>query len=434
MKSYQNRRSGKAILGLGLVAGIAVAPALATAASLEMGLQLRYRGEADTRDFNDDTGTDVVNSQRTRLNAKVDHERYHAFLQIQDVRVWGEENDTLTDASADGLDMHQAFFKVDDVFGTGFGVQVGRQEINFADERLVGAVDWTQNARSLDGIVLSRAFGDQGVVIPFLLQLRENDAIGAGGSLRQANPNVDEGADNDMWAAGFHSIWNVAEGQSFQPHVYFLRDGMTNLNLYTVGFYYQGKAGDVSYDFTADWQTGDMGSVDINAYLLAANVGFQSGPIMVGLGVDYLSGDDDANDNDVKSFNTLLATNHKFYGYMDYFTNFGGTSDDVKGLGLIDGHIKGWYTIDGPTKVGVDAHYFMTAEDTASTGADVRLAGEDTLGTELDLGFKTKSGPLDIYAGYSVFFQDDAMEARFNSANNDDIAHWAFVMASIAFP
>ncbi|MGD2064107.1 MAG: alginate export family protein [Nitrospirota bacterium] len=429
MKNLQTTLTGKAIVGLGLVAGLILAPAIATAASLEMGLQLRYRGEADARDFNDDTGTDVVNSQRTRLNAKVDHERYHAFLQVQDVRVWGEEDDTLTDASAEGLDMHQAFFKVDDVFDTGIGVQVGRQEINFADQRLIGAVNWTQNARSLDGIVLSRAIGDQGVVIPFLLQLNEEDAIGFGGDLRQANPNVDEGEDEDMWTAGFHSAWTVAEDQTFQPHVYYVRDGMTNLNLYTLGFYYDGKAGDVSYDFTADWQTGDMGDVDISAYLVAANVGFQTGDVVVGAGIDYLSGDDDSSDSDVESFNTLLATNHRFYGYMDYFTNFGSTGDDVKGLGLIDYHAKAWYTFGGPTKAGVDAHYFTTAEDDKA-----RLDGEDALGTELDFGFKTKSGPLDIYAGYSVFFQDEAMEARFDHANNDDIGHWAFVMASINFP
>jgi hypothetical protein len=437
MRILQSTVNGMAIVGLGLATGIAALPAPATAASLDMGLQLRYRGEVDMRDFNEDTSEDIVNSQRTRLNAKVDQDRYHVFLQIQDVRVWGEEDDTLTDASADGLDMHQAYFKIDDVFGTGVGVQVGRQEINFADQRLVGAVDWTQNARSLDGFVLSRAFGDQGVVIPFLLQLKEKDAIAAGGSLRQANPNVDEGEDQDMWAAGFHSVWNVSENNAIQPHVYYVRDGASNLNLYTLGFYYDGKAGDVSYDFTADWQTGDMGDIDISAYLVAANVGFQSGPLFVGAGIDYLSGDDDANDNDVNSFNTLLATNHKFYGYMDYFTNFGSTSDDVKGLGLIDYHAKAWYTFGGSTKAGIDAHYFTTAE-TADSASDTRLGGDDKLGTELDLGFKTKSGPLDIYAGYSVFFEDDAMEARFHgttgSDNNEDIGHWAFVMASINFP
>jgi hypothetical protein len=450
MKNFHNTSAGKALVGLGLVAGLVAAPAIATAASLDMGLQLRYRGEVDMRDFDEDTSEDIVNSQRTRLNAKVDHERYHAFLQIQDVRVWGEEDEggdpTLTDASADGLDMHQAFFKVDDVFGSGIGVQVGRQEINFADERLVGAVDWTQNARSLDGFVFSKAFGDTGVVVPFILQLREDDDAGKGAGLRQADVGTDEGEDNDLWAAGFHSIWNVAEDQSFQPHLYYVRDGGPNLNLYTLGFYYDGKAGDLMYDFTADWQTGDVmlggADVDWNAYLLAANVGFQSGPFMVGGGIDYLSGDDDTSDDDVESFTTLLATNHKFYGYMDYFNpnilpTLGGT-DGLSGLGLIDYHLKAWYTFGGSTKAGVDAHYFTTAEEDETVLHDDNGDAVDTYGTEIDFGFKTKSGPLDIYAGYSVFFQDEAMEARFHGTtgadNNDDIAHWAFVMASINFP
>ncbi|PIW83972.1 MAG: hypothetical protein COZ96_00555, partial [Nitrospirae bacterium CG_4_8_14_3_um_filter_70_85] len=131
------------LVTLGLAAGVVALPALAQAASVEVGGQVRYRGEADIRDFNPDTGTDVVNSQRARLSVKVDNEQYHGFVQVQDARVWGEETDTLSDASADSLDMHQAFLKVDDVLDTGVGVQVGRQEINFADERLVGAVDWT---------------------------------------------------------------------------------------------------------------------------------------------------------------------------------------------------------------------------------------------------------------------------------------------------
>ena len=452
MRILQNTVNGMAIVGLGLVAGMFAPPAPATAATLDMGLQLRYRGEYDMRDFNDDTGADLVNSQRTRLNAKVDQNRYHAFLQIQDVRVWGEEQDggdpTLTDASADGLDMHQAFFKVDDVFGSGVGVQVGRQEVNLADQRLVGAVDWTQNARSFDGIILSRGFENTGVVIPFIIQLNEKDAVDTGG-LRQADVFTDEGKDNDVWVAGIHSIWNVAEGQSLQPHVYYLRDGGPNLNLYTVGAYYEGKAGDVMWDVTGDWQTGDvtLGGTDYdwNAYLVAANVSVQSGPVLVGGGIDYLSGDDDPTDKDLNFFTSLLATNHSFYGSMDYFNPnvlpllnaVLNTSDKSGMLGLIDYHVKAWYTFDGPTKAGVDAHYFQTAEDNSAILADKNGKSVDTYGTELDFGFKTKSGPLDIYAGYSVFFQDDAMEARFRNrgvTNNEDIAHWAFVMASINFP
>lgn len=418
------------LVAMGLAAGVVALPAIAQAASVEVGGQVRYRGEADMRDFNDNTGADVVNTQRTRLNVKYNNDRYHAFLQVQDVRVWGEEADTLADASADALDMHQAFLKVDDVFGTGVGVQVGRQEINFADQRLVGAVDWTQNARALDGFVLSRAFGDNGLIIPFYLQLTEKDATNA---VHGATPGVEEGLDEDTWAAGFHSVWNVAEGHSFQPHVYYVRSGAgDNLNLYTLGFYYTGKTDAVSYDFTADYQTGDQGDIDISAYLVSAHVFFTSGDLKVGAGVDYLSGDDDTTDQDNEAFNTLLATNHKFYGYMDYFLSFGSTGDSVSGLGLIDYQLKGSYAVDTATSVGADIHYFQTAEDD-----DARLAGEDTLGTEIDLTVKHQTGPVMVQVGYSAFFLDDALEVKqfgsTDSSDSDDVAHWAYVMASLNF-
>ncbi|RMF85639.1 MAG: hypothetical protein D6739_04210, partial [Nitrospirae bacterium] len=116
--------TGAGLASLGLAAGVVAVPAIAQAANVEVGGQVRYRGEYDLRDFVDSTGADWLNSQRTRVNVTYTNGRYHGFLQIQDVRHWGEEGDTLTDASADSLDMHQAYLKVDDVLGTGIGVQI----------------------------------------------------------------------------------------------------------------------------------------------------------------------------------------------------------------------------------------------------------------------------------------------------------------------
>jgi len=460
MKNFKQWISTRAgLVSMGLAAGVVALPALAQAANVEVGGQLRYRGEYDVRDFNPDTNADFVNTQRSRVNVKYNNGRYHGFLQIQDVRVWGEEANTLTDASADSLDMHQAFLKVDDVLGTGVGVQIGRQEINFADQRLVGAVNWTQNARSLDGIIFSRAFGDQGVVIPFYLQLNEQDRTDAvhGSkviSSTDKNGNLvtgDEGHNEDTYVAGFHSAWKVAEGHSFQPHVYYLHSGVgDNLSLYDIGFYYTGTTDPVSYDFTASYQTGSQGSIDISAYLVSGHLFFTSGPLKVGAGVDYLSGDDDNNPKtDNNSYNTLLATNHKFYGYMDYFLAFGslakdGThNDNVAGLGLIDYQLKGSYAVDKATSVALDVHYFQTAESTDSTGTDVRLGGEDNLGTELDLTAKHKMGPVTVQAGWSAFFKDDAMERKVapenfdsdptNDHSVDSVGYWGYVMASLNF-
>ena len=442
MKNFQKKLGGVAILGLGLAASLATVPTNATAASVEMGVQVRYRGEADARDFNDQTGADVVHSERARLTAKIKEGRYHAFLQIQDARVWGAEVDsngdpaidTLTSSSANGLDMHQAFLKVDDVFGTGIGIQAGRQEINFADQRLVGAEDWDQNARSLDGIIFSRAFGDAGVIVPFYLQLVENDTL-----VTAADGN-NEGKDHDIWVAGFHSAWNIAEGQSLQPHLYVVRAGLISETIYTLGVYYQGTAGPLSWDVTGDYQTGKAGNADINAYMAAGNISFQTGPVMVSAGCDYLSGDDGHDADKIKSFTTLLGSNHEFYGAMDYFDfNVLSAVNDgarfVRGLGLIDPHVKASYQIEQNTTADAAVHYFMTAEKEKAILADANGKGVDQLGTELDLSVKHQTGPVTVRVGYSAFFQDDAMEAlAAQGTNNEDVTHWGYVMASIALP
>ena len=440
MKNFQQKLGGVAILGLGLAAGLAMVPTNATAASVEMGVQVRYRGEADARDFNDQTGADVVHSERARLTAKINEGRYHAFVQIQDARVWGSEwggdagqIDPLTTSGANGLDMHQAFLKVDDVFGTGIGIQAGRQEINFADQRLGGAEDWDQNARSLDGIIFSRAFGDAGVIVPFYLQLVENDRLVTGNNLTDNN----EGKDDDIWVAGFHSAWNVAKGQSLQPHLYVVRAGLVDETIYTLGVYYQGTAGPLSWDVTGDYQTGKAGNSDVNAYMAAGNIGFQAGPVMVSAGCDYLSGDKDRTDDKIKSFTTLLGSSHEFYGAMDYF-DFNVVSSDtghVRNLGLIDPHVKVSYQIEHNTTADAAVHYFMTAEKEKAILADANGKGVDKLGTELDLSVKHQTGPVTVQVGYSAFFQDDAMEAlAAQGTNNEDVTHWGYVMASIALP
>ena len=68
------------------------------------------------------------------------------YAQVQDARSWGSELNTLTDAGADAFDMHQGY--VDMGRTTAFTARLGRQEMPLADERLVGAVGWSNTIRS----------------------------------------------------------------------------------------------------------------------------------------------------------------------------------------------------------------------------------------------------------------------------------------------
>lgn len=402
--------------------------------NVTLGGQIRLRPEVDARDFNEDTQADTATSSRVRLQLGVaPMENIRAFIQLQDVRVFGEESDTLTDADADGFDMHQGYIVVDDLLGTGLQLQAGRQEVNLGEQRLVGAVGWTQNARSLDGALVTAAAGNVGSVTGFAFTLDEDDAIGFGGDLRQLNPNVDEGVNDDMWLAGVHSQLGVAPTHTIEPHVYFLKDGETNLEHWTVGIYAHGSVpmGDdaLVYNGTFDYQTGNvddaaLGELDISAFLFAGHVGYKTGPFLATIGYEYLSGDDDPTDDDVENFDTLLATNHKFYGHMDYFLNNAG---NTAALGLQDIVLKLRFPVIDGVKGALDIHHFMTAEDDPA-----RLNGEDEFGQEIDLWFNHAYNKfLALTAGYSLFVPGKAMEARF--ADNDDLGHWAYLMADFKF-
>ena len=97
-------------------------------------------------------GDDGATSMRVRVNLSALLERnVRVFIQLQDVRFFGEETNTLGDFSADNLDLHQGYLELNHSGDAGFALRVGRQEVNFGGQRLVGVVGWTQQARSFDG-------------------------------------------------------------------------------------------------------------------------------------------------------------------------------------------------------------------------------------------------------------------------------------------
>lgn len=117
--------------------------------------QVRHRSERVDKDYSDLTPGYGFNLLRSRLNMKFQNEKNYAFIQIQDSRKFGEATNTLTDGSADLLDFHQAYFIITDFVAKGINVKLGRQEVAFANQRLIGSVGWHNVARSFDGILLS---------------------------------------------------------------------------------------------------------------------------------------------------------------------------------------------------------------------------------------------------------------------------------------
>ncbi|QKJ31102.1 alginate export family protein [Mucilaginibacter mali] len=102
-------------------------------------------------------------SQRTRLT--LNYRSGHLIFQtsVQDVRLWGQDASTITVNDGNRLSIHEAWAEIvfsnkkDTSFKISpldyFAIKIGRQEIVYDDERLLGSTDWLQQGRRHDAVV-----------------------------------------------------------------------------------------------------------------------------------------------------------------------------------------------------------------------------------------------------------------------------------------
>ena len=379
--------------------------------------QLRVRGIANSgKDF---VETDMLEreyiTQRARLTMDAKTEGGLKFgLQVQDTRIWGEEMHTLNDKSADGLDMHQAWAQIP--LPAKLQLKVGRQEIIHDDARLIGNVGWVQRAQSFDGI---RVLGERGLhkYDAFWLMIRERELADPDGSeFAQHEGNVQLG--------GLHGTL-IFGAVRVAPAYYLRLNGANNETRHTAGvrvdaktqgftgggaFYYQAGSIDVADAANPD----ETKSEDIGAMLIAADAGYTldkvfSKPSFKVFG-DFLPGKDlkDADGKVVEGagdplgvFDTLYATNHKFYGEMDFILN---VPAHTKARGLLDVGAQVKADVHKKVKLMVTGHFMQT------TVADAE--GEKTLGTEVDIKAMMKPLPhVGVNVLAAVFLPGEGMRS-----------------------
>ena len=140
--------------------------------SLAVRAQLSLTGELRTRtELRNGYGTletignkpAFLTSQRARLNFHYQSSRVIFHASVQDVRVWGADASTINNADGTRLMVHEAWGEL--VFSNSadssiahspvqyFGVRIGRQELVYDDERLIGNLNWLQQGRRHDAIV-----------------------------------------------------------------------------------------------------------------------------------------------------------------------------------------------------------------------------------------------------------------------------------------
>lgn len=336
-------------------------------------------------------------SQRTRLNFLFDNDRYQIGISAQDVRIWGDEAQLRDNAN---MNIHEAWAELRAT--DQFKVKIGRQELVYDDQRLLGSVNWSQIGRSHDAILVK-------------YQNKESELrLDMGAAYNQEN----EALSGNTYSLNNYKVlsylWMNKQLGELDLSAILLTDGFEtasgNINYrYTYGTVLDYKPGDLLATGAVYFQRGDDKiRTDISACMIAGKVSYTISDLNLSGGIDYLSGGDknDANPSQY-SFNTLYATNHKFYGGMDYFLNI---PVDTRGGGLQDIYLKLVYTFTNDLKANVTGHTFSLANEIISPSNSSEILNR-RLGSELDLSASYRFGKdIHLNVGYSILLPTDSLE------------------------
>jgi hypothetical protein len=360
---------------------------------------------------------------------------------------------------SDSIDLHQAYFTLGNLKEFPIALKVGRQELAFGEERLVGPVGWSNIGRVFDAAMLrwksdwaSADIFTSRTVIPEDGRLNVENEYDYFSGFYATTPLLPKNTVDFYFLArnsSAEAAFAEPSPQTPQP---------SRRDIYTIGTRVKslpGQFGNWDYSFEAAGQFGNFrdsragapaARLDHKAFAVIAQAGYTFTNLWakprLGLEYDFASGDSDPQDGKHETFENLFPTNHKFYGYMDFFSLQ--NLHDVRGVlqlkptsklnvsleghsfWLVDTH-DSFYNVGGAARGGTGP--------TAGTGYGVNPNYSQFVGTELDLvGSYTVTKFAQIEAGYGHFFHGDYISQSLSAPTHGSRdADFCYVQLTVLF-
>ena len=342
----------------------------------------------------------ILVNNRLRLNMDYRFRQdLQLYVSLQQVNIWGQAPQVQVIDRTGGLSVFEAYAALP--LGGGFDLKLGRQQIVLDEDRIFGSLDWHPAGRAHDAVNINWRPVENFYLRSFFA-FNQNYLDGKAAT-DKINGNVNNPKGQyftpgqpyqHMEALHAHYVFTPDQQLSFLFANLGLRnDDKADYNMQTFGVHYRGRSQDLSYGAEAYLQTGKNNTgATKEAYLLAAMVGYKFLPTLSAtMGIDYLSGNNttDSPDKD-KVFTPFSGTNHKFYGFMDYYY----VSYTPK-VGLLNPYISATVKTSEKGNLSATGHYFRSAG---------KIDGKTHhLGVEADLVYTHKLQPFaSLQVGYSV--------------------------------
>jgi hypothetical protein len=382
-----------------------------------MQYRVRYY-HLEHRDFAPGSSNFVRHRARLGLSATYDNS-VGVVVELQDVRTWGEESDVVADFNADGFDAHQAYARF--MPSPAVELRLGRQVINILNQRLVGGLDFAEQARSFDGARFIYDADDVRFDAAYALVRKAADEPGG----------VDLLPDGHLHLATLHIGYSAY--RALEPHVVgvFEADSGTDLSRMTFGPMFRGKLGKgLSFEYSAEGylQAGgeeapesQVETINYLGWLVALRarlIGGRAFKPYVEVGASLISGDEEQSDNTQRVFRAPYPTGHKFHGEMDFFINF---PKDTQQRGLRDLYATvGWGTKRVASSVAF--HFFDPMAD---------VGGLSHFGYELDFKLRYQFWKHAAVSGvYALFSPGDILRS---GKDDPGLEHYGFATVDVRF-
>jgi len=434
-------------------------------------VRLRYElkenglGLPANNDWRDTSGTTIDNDNSYFSDKILAHAGYTA--KWWSIYVQGRSSSTTGDDrnpnfESDGIvDLHQAFFTLGNHKEFPVSLKLGRQELSYGDERLVGAFGWHNIGRVFDAARVrwqNAWFAAEAFTGKIVLADDNNfntwNDYNLFSGLHVSTKKIPKTLIELYFFARNDGVGSTtAERGSFPPFQFAAPPAR---DIYTLGGRVKSGTNEFGgFDFTIEgayqfgnWKpslAGDADRQDHRAFAFMANAGYTFeevfGKPRVALEYAYATGDGDPTDNDHDTFDNLYPTNHKFYGYMDFLS--WQNLHDVRGIFQMKPHPRVSFAVEG--------HLFWladTADSLYNVGGVPRAGG----GVGASTGFNRNpsydsfvGGEIDVVAGYAVnkftaleagyghFFAGDYIDQSWASAGGSSDAHWFYIQTMIRF-
>ena len=360
---------------------------------------------------------------------------------------------------ADSIDLHQAYVTFGNHKEFPLSVKIGRQELVYGDERLIGAFAWNNIGRVFDAAKarwqnpwFAADFFVSRPVIPEDETFNVNNDYDYFSGVYATSTKIPK----HLFEAYFLSRNASAEAIAAEPSPQFPQPSARDI--YTAGLRLKSNPGDLgNFDYTFE-SAGQFGNfrdprggapaerLDHVAYMVVAQGGytFTDAWSKPRLALEYAhgSGDSDPQDDKHETFENLFPTNHKFYGYMDFLSLQ--NLHDIRAIFQLKPHPRVSLSVEGHGFWLADTHDSLYAVNglarggtgsTPGTGYGVNPGYSHFVGTELDvIGGVALTRFAQLEVGYGHFFAGDYIESSLSDpAFGAKDANWVYVQATLNF-